>query len=125
MNKISIVSDSISQESVSDLIGKLRAQGMEIDYLGTIPTLSEGYSEEIIIEQLKSIIKYNNFPIVAITSSGNSVSIYANKLGVNAAPIFDLQGVDEAISKFSCKIFDIQVNSKNIYSLLKAIESNF
>ena len=124
MNSLSIISDSVAYEEVKNLITTF-ADKIELSYLGTIHTLSDGYSEESILDELKAIIDKNNMPIVALTSSGNSVAIYANKLGIVAAPVYDLQSLREAIEKFDCKIFDISSSNDNVLTLLQTIKNHF
>lgn len=124
MNSMSIISDFFAYGKVKNLINTI-SDKIELYYLGTLHTLSNGYSEDVILNELKTIIGNNNLPIVAITSSGNSVSIYANKLGIAAAPIYDLQSLMEAIEKYECKIFDISVDNDNILTLLQTIKKHF
>ncbi|MCM1223547.1 MAG: hypothetical protein NC548_54770 [Lachnospiraceae bacterium] len=124
MNSLSIISDSVAHDEVKNLISTF-SDKIELSYLGTLHTLSDGYSEDVILNELKTIISKNNMPIVAITSSGNSVAIYANKLGIATAPIFDLQSLMEAIEKYECRIFDISTSNDNILTLLQTIKNHF
>lgn len=124
MNRLSIISDSVAYDEVNNLISAF-ADKIQFSYLGTIHTLSDGYGEEAILNELKAIIDKNHMPIVALTSSGNSVAIYANKLGIVAAPVFDLQSLMEAIEKYECKIFDISSSNDNVLTLLQTIKNHF
>lgn len=124
MNKLLIISDSVAYDEAKNLMDSLSGK-IELSYLGTLHTLSDGYSDDSILKELQSIIGENSLPIVALTSSGNSVAIYANKLKINAAAIFDLQSLKEAIEQYECKIFDISVHNDNIFTLLQTIKKQF
>lgn len=124
MNRLSIISDSVAYDEVKNLMDSF-SDKIELSYLGTLHTLSDGYNDDSILKELQSIIGENSMPIVALTSSGNSVAIYANKLKIAAATIFDLQSLKEAIEKYGCQIFDISVYNDNIFTLLQMIKKYF
>lgn len=124
MNKLSVILDSVTYREAKKLISTF-SNKIKLSYAGTIHTMSDGYNEEEILNELKAIINKNDLPMVAITSSGNSVAIYSNKLGINAAPVFDIQSLNEAIEKYECKIFDISLSNDNILILLQKIMNRF
>ena len=104
MKKIAFVYDDVSSQIGKDIISILEKRGIDFCSKGEIPIYAHA-EESIIISKLNSLILDADM-VIGVSSSGNGISIYANKIaGFTAAPVSSLVDIDEAIDIFRANAF--------------------
>lgn len=120
MKKIALVFDDKSVEIGEKIYSDFVEDGVSIDRKGIIPTYSDA-SEDEIVDALYNTV-YDVSYILGISSSGNGIAIYANKLrGYNATPIRSLEEALQYIDMYSANAFDISSGNENIFSIYKKL----
>lgn len=116
---IAFITDSLSYDKASDIFKPFMTSSGTKD-IKIIPLLSEK-SEDVIISVLSGIFHENYDLYLGLTSSGNGLAIFANKLsGVFAASIGSVSDIPEAIS-LNVNCFDVSVVNAEASSILAHI----
>lgn len=111
MSKIVFLSDEMSTEKYFEYKEYFDSLGKSFYSYGIVPVLATS-TEEIILTELSNIIRDADY-VIAISSSGNGIAIYANRIsGYVAAPINNVEDIDIAIETFAANVFDIPASSK-------------
>lgn len=122
MNRIALVYDEMSIECGEELYENLTKSGFAIDKKGVIPILVHADEEEI-LDSLYKII-YNASLVLGISSTGNGIAIYANKLhGFTAVPIRTFSDAEQAIKLYGANVFDVISGNQDALSIYKEILS--
>ena len=112
MKNIVFVFDEITESFGKELLSKIEQNTNEDFRVGIIPIYSNSTEEELICSVKEIVGNTNN--VIGITSSGNGMAIFANKLSsIIAAPVTSLDDVEEAISTFHANAFDISASNPN------------
>jgi len=120
VRKLAFVYDTISEDKCQSLMESLKGMGVKFFNIGAIP-ISTDETEDAILSSLYSIIE-NADIVLGVSSSGNGIAIYANKIeGFIAAPIGMMSDIDEAISVFSANTFDISMYNRNLFNICMTI----
>lgn len=118
MKKISFVFDDISEEVGKQIIFECEKKGIIFHSKGTIPIYAHA-DEETIISSLYSII-YDSDMVIGVSSSGNGIAIYTNKItGFTAVPITSIDEIDEAIDSYKANAFDISAHNAKLNLICK------
>jgi len=100
----------ISKDIGEKIYTDFQQYGIPIAQKGMIPVFSHA-DEDVILQSLREIICDASF-VIGVSSSGNGIAIYVNKLpGFNAAPITSLSDAMSAINLFEANAFDISANN--------------
>ena len=119
-NRIVFVQDSVSAVPGAELMNRLMKAGVIFEKSYTIP-IQLNASEEEIVHALEAAIDNANV-IFGISSSGNGIAIYGNKIeGIKAAPISTENEIDEAVSTLNCNMFDVSSINANAFDLYLSI----
>lgn len=122
LKKLAFIQDSVSISCGQGILSRLQVAGVPISQSGTIPIQTEA-SEEDIVLALKELIVDADI-ILGISSSGNGISIYGNKIdGIIASSISSVDDLNEAITVHSINMIDVPANNPQAYDLLiKAVK---
>lgn len=124
MNKVSFVYDDVSVTKAKDILLHLQNKGIALVAFGEIPILAHS-DENTIIERLSTIIADSEV-VVGVSSSGNGVAIYTNKIrGYTAAPITTIDDINVSINLYNANAFDISASNENVFELCDAIIERF
>ena len=124
MNKVSFVYDDVSAEKAKNILQYLENKGISLVAFGGIPILAHS-DENTIIEMLSTIIADSDV-VIGVSSSGNGMAIYTNKIrSYTAAPITTINDIDVAINLYNANAFDISASNENIFELCDAIMERF
>lgn len=116
-NKIAFVQDSASIYFGESILSRLQEAGISISKIGTIPIQTEASEEDIVLALKELIIDAD--VVLGISSSGNGLSIYGNKIdGIVASTISSNDDLNEAITVYSSNMFDVSVNTPKACDLL-------
>lgn len=116
MKKIALVFDDVSEEIGRNILSDFEQKGMMFYSNGIIPIYAHA-EEDVIISSLYEIIHGCDM-VIGISSSGNGIAIYTNKItGFTAAPIASIADIDEAIDIYAANAFDIPAHHKDILSI--------
>lgn len=118
MKKIAFVCDDVSEEIGKKIVFELEQKGVELHSKGVIPIYAHE-DEDTIISSLYSII-HDSDMIIGVSSSGNGIAIYTNKIaGFTAVPIVSIDDIDEAIRIYTANAFDISAHNDELMSICK------
>lgn len=116
MKKIALVYDDVSEEIGKNILYEFQQKGITFYSNGVIPIYAHA-EENVIISSLYKIIHGCDI-VIGISSSGNGIAIYTNKIsGFTAAPVASIAGIDEAIDIYAANAFDIPAHRKDIISI--------
>ena len=116
MKKVSFVYDDVSREIGKKIACEIGNKGYSISTIGEIPIIAHE-DEDTIISFLYDIIKESDV-VIGISSSGNGIAIYTNKIpGFTAAPISSIEDYSYAVSTYSANAFDISAKNEDIISI--------
>lgn len=117
MKKIAFVYDDVSKEKGIEIIEKLATEGYKVACTGEIPIYAHT-EEDTLITDLYGIIHNCDF-VIGISSSGNGIAIYTNKInGFTCAPVTTMDDVTEAIDTFNANAFDIAAFNPEAFSIV-------
>jgi ribose 5-phosphate isomerase RpiB len=115
---IAFVQDSESIEVGLIVAKHLQEAGLSFTCVGTIPTQVNACEADIVIA-LKEIVGDADIAL-GVSISGNGIAIYGNKLeNYIAAPITSFPDVEEAVSCYSCNMFDVPASNESISELFQ------
>lgn len=118
MKKIALVFDDVSEEIGKKILSDLEQKRMMFYSNGIIPIYAHA-EEDVIMSSLYEIIHGCDM-VIGISSSGNGIAIYTNKIsGFTAVPIVSIADIDEAIDIYAANAFDIPAHHKDIISICK------
>lgn len=113
MKKIAFVFDDVSEAIGKEVLSELEGTGIVLHSTGMIPIYAHA-DEDTILSSLYSIIHEANM-VIGISSSGNGIAIYTNKInGFTAAPIGSIANITEAIDIYSANAFDISAHNRDL-----------
>lgn len=120
MKKITFVYDDMSESVGKEILSNLENQGIIFYSTGIIPIYAHA-DEDTIISLLSEAI-YNSDMVVGISSSGNGIAIYANKIvSFKAASITSIDDIDTAIDIYSANVFDISAHNTNLITVCTSL----
>ena len=116
MKKIALVFDDVSEEIGKNILSDFEQKEMMFYSNGIIPIYAHA-EEDVIMSSLYEIIHGCDM-VIGISSSGNGIAIYTNKIsGFTAVPIVSIDDIDEAIDIYAANAFDIPAHHKDIISI--------
>jgi len=118
--QIVFVQDSVSISTGAVVISKLNEAGVNITKIGTIPIQVDS-TENDITSLLESLVSFADITF-GISSSGNGIAIYGNKIeGITAAQISSYADIEEAMFQQSCNLYDVSACNNEAASLFVEI----